>query len=1036
MSEFLIRRCVCFSLCWIAISAASLSSVFGQDTVDFTRDIRPILSDKCFNCHGPDPENREADLRLDVRDSAVGDDRPIVVGNVDQSSLIERITSDDPDLKMPPESSEKSLTEREIDLLKQWVKEGAAYAEHWAFVPPVRPELPELSDSGWEQNPIDRFVLHRMNQHKLSPSQPADRTTLIRRMYLDLIGLPPSPDVVDRFTTNKHPHADQKVIEQLLDSNHFGERWARWWLDAARYSDSDGYEKDKQRSVWFYRDWVINAMNKDMSYDQFIVEQIAGDLIPNATQDQRVATGFLRNSMVNEEGGADPEQFRVEGMFDRIDAIGKAVLGLTTQCAQCHSHKYDPLTQNEYYQMFAALNDFHEATLTVYTPDELAERRRILREIRQIENEIKSQIPDWKQQLAAWEQSTQTDQPVWEVMVPTDIPFDGQKFRKLRDGSIVGESYAPTKTSPTFSLKTNLKDVTAFRLEALTHSQLPHNGPGRSIYGTGALSEFEVEIAPADNPSQKQKLKWVSATADVNPAESSLPSPYREKNASDDDRITGPIEFAIDGNRKTAWTTDNGPGRRNQNRNAVFVPESPVAQDGDVIVSFRLVMNHGGWNSDDNQNYLLGRYRFSVTRSANPSADVVPSRVRRFLKIPPAERTAQQTAAIFSAWRQSVADLRTQNDAIEALWAQHPEGHSQLVAKAMPKGRPSFVLTRGDFLKPGEAVQPGAPEFMGGMADSNAPDRLDFANWLVDRRTPTTARAIVNRIWQAYFGQGLVTSPEDLGSQSLPPSHPELLDWLAVELMDNNWSLKHIHKLIVSSATYQQSSHVTPELLASDPLNRWLARGARFRVNAEIVRDIALSASGLLNPQVGGPSVYPQAPDFLFQPPASYGPKNWFTSTGAEAQRRSLYVHSYRSVPYPPLQVFDAPKGDSACVRRNRSNTPLQALVVMNEPQFVECAQAMAQRILDEADSSDEARLRYAHRLCVSRDPSAAELELLNTLLQSQRSRLQSGELNALALLGESNATTDNNTEQKNDLAAWMIISRTLLNLDETITRE
>ena len=354
----------------------------------------------------------------------------------------------------------------------------------------------------------------------------------------------------------------------------------------------------------------------------------------------------------------------------------------------------------------------------------------------------------------------------------------------------------------------------------------------------------------------------------------------------------------------------------------------------------------------------------------------------------------------------------------------------------MPSARPSYVFTRGDFLKPTEAVEAGVPEFMGQMADSSAPDRLNFANRLVDRKTPTTARAIVNRIWQAYFGQGLVSSPEDLGSQSLPPSHPALLDWLAVELMENDWSLKHIHRLIVSSATYQQSSHVTPELLAADPLNRWLARGARFRVNAEIVRDIALTASGLLNPQVGGPSIYPEAPGFLFQPPASYGPKNWFTSTGSAAHRRSLYVHSYRSVPYPPLQVFDAPKGDAACVRRNRSNTPLQALVVMNEPQFVECARAMARRVWDEANSNDEARLKYAHQLCVSRSPSASELQLLNQLLQSQRRRLQNGELKASELLGESDDAENSDVDKLNELAVWMIISRALLNLDETITRE
>jgi hypothetical protein len=737
--------------------------------------------------------------------------------------------------------------------------------------------------------------------------------------------------------------------------------------------------------------------------------------------------------MVNEEGGADPEQFRVEGMFDRMDAIGKAILGITTQCAQCHSHKYDPLTQHDYYQMFAALNDFHEATMTAYTQAEQEQRKSIAQEIRSIEDQLKEQTPDWEQRLAEWEQTIQSNQPEWEVMVPEDVPFDGQKFRRLPDGSIVGESYAPTKTSPTFSLKTNVKGVTGIRLEALTHPQLPHNGPGRSIYGTGALSEFEVEVAAADTPGQKQSLKWVSVTSDVNPERSDLPGAYRERDAQSDDRVTGPVTYAIDGDRKTAWTTDNGPGRRNQDRNAVFVPEQPIDLDGEAILSFRLVMNHGGWNSDDNQNYLLGRYRFSITRSPNPVADQVPAQVRRFLQIPRAERTPQQQDAIFSAWRESVEEFQQANAAIEQLWKTHPQGHSQLVVKAMQAPRQSYVLTRGDFLKPAEEVRPGAPEFLGRMVDSPAPDRLDFAHWLVDRQAPTTARAIVNRMWQAYFGQGLVISPEDLGSQSAPPSHPELLDWLAVELMDNNWSLKHIHRLIVTSATYQQSSHISPETLAADPSNRWLGRGARFRVNAEIVRDVALAASGLLNRKIGGPSIYPQAPDFLFQPPASYGPKNWYTSDKSDAYRRSLYVHAYRSVPYPPLQMFDAPRGDAACVRRNRSNTPLQALVVLNEPQFVECSRAMADRVLREANGSDEQRLQFAHRLCVSREASPHELATLQDLLRTQAARLDNGELKAAELVGQVEGKADS---QLNELATWMIVCRVLLNLDETITRE
>ncbi|MEZ6062676.1 MAG: PSD1 and planctomycete cytochrome C domain-containing protein [Planctomycetaceae bacterium] len=1048
MPRILLRfAAVVVSLC------CSPAALFANDSIDFNRDIRPILSDKCFVCHGPAEEDRKADLRLDQRASAVDTMQVIAPGKPDESTLLDRVMSKDPDLQMPPPSSDKEITAKEADLLRRWIEQGADYSAHWAFVSPARPNLPAAQDAGWVRNPIDAFVLAKLNDQQLKQSPAADRRTLIRRLSLDLLGLPPSPEEVEKFVNDSRTDAYDQLVERLLKSPHFGERWARWWLDAARYADSDGYEKDKQRDVWFYRDWVISAMNEDTPYDQFIIRQIAGDLLPNATQADHVATGFLRNSMVNEEGGADPEQFRVEGMFDRIDAIGKAILGITTQCGQCHSHKYDPLTQREYYQMFAALNDFNEATLTVYTPEARQQRQNVLNAIAAIEEEIKQKTPDWRERMSAWEKSIQDSQPEWTVITPTDIPFDGQKFRPLGDGSFVGESYAPTYTSPTFGAVAKLKGVTGIRLELLTHGQLPHNGPGRSIHGTGALTEFSVSVAPADQPDQKQTLKWVSATADVNPEKADLTAPYLQKDASKDDRITGPIEFAIDSDNKTAWTTDNGPGRRNVNRNAVFVPEHPIDIDGDAVISFTLGMNHGGWNSDDNQNNLLGRYRFSVTTSPNPTADplfsirAIDAFAAREGEIPaeplePREslgsggsagaspsQSSEQQAAIFSAWRATVPEFAEYNATIEELWKQHPGGDSQLVASAMDKPRKSYVLTRGDFLKPAEAVGPGVPVFLGEMQNSPAPDRLDFARWLADRDRPTTARAIVNRIWQSYFGQGLVTTPEDLGSQSEPPSHPELLDWLAVELMDNGWSLKHIHRLIVNSAVYRQSSNVNEHLLSADPFNRWLARGARFRVNAEIVRDIALSASGLLNDRIGGPSIYPDAPEFLFQPPASYGPKNWWTSTGDDAYRRSLYVHSYRSVPYPPLQVFDAPKGDAACVRRTRSNTPLQALVVLNEPQFVECAKAMASRVLKEVRGTEEDRLQYAHKLCTSRPATDKELTILKKLLSSQRQRLDSGELNASDLIGAESASA-------NDLAAWMIVCRAILNLDETITRQ
>ncbi|MEZ6136624.1 MAG: PSD1 and planctomycete cytochrome C domain-containing protein [Pirellulaceae bacterium] len=1033
-SSWLLAHC-----CWLI----GLGGHSQAADIDFGRDVRPILSDKCFLCHGPDAEHREADLRLDLRAEAL-ETGAIQPGNADESEIVVRVTSDDQEHVMPPPESGKSLSKVEQEILRQWINAGAPYSEHWAFEPPTRPEVPLLAEQDesdhWPRGAIDRFIFAQMQSHHLTPATAASRATLIRRLYLDLIGLPPSPQELDRWLAVDASDDEQQLIRHLLDSPHFGERWGRWWLDAARYSDSDGYEKDKQRSVWFYRDWVIDAMNSDMGYDQFIIEQIAGDLLPNATQNQRVATGFLRNSMVNEEGGADPEQFRIEGMFDRMDAIGKSILGITTQCAQCHTHKYDPLSQREYYQMFAALNDFHEATITAFTPAQAQRRDEVLAQVAALEKEVLDAHPNWQTQVQQWEQQTLQSLIQWQVMRPTDIPFSGQKFRLLDDGSIVSESYAPTKTTDTFKLIATLDKITAIRLEALKHPQLPRGGPGRSIYGSGAVTEFEVTVTPVMDPKSARQVKFVRALSDANPPRSELPAAYREKDPSQDDRVTGPIEYAFDGDAKTAWSTDVGPGQRNQPRVAVFIPESPLTELGDVELSFSLKQNHGGWNSDDNQNYLLGRYRFSITDDQAATEltqeTFLPLAVEQALLTPVARRTPAQQAEILSHWITRIApDVRT---AMEAVWQKFPETDTQLVVESRTEGpRETFVYTRGDFLRPGEAVAANAPAFLGSLPPTQEPDRLRFARWLVRPDAPTTARVIVNRMWQAYFGRGLVATPEDFGFQSSPPTHPQLLDWLAVELIEHGWSLKHIHRLIVNSATYRQSSTWTSESLERDPLNEYLSRGPRMRVDAELVRDVALSVSGLLNDQVGGPSVYPPAPDFLFQPPASYGPKIWNTNRDAQQYRRSVYVHSYRSVPYPALQVFDAPKGDAACIRRERSNTPLQALVLLNEPQFVECARAMAGRVLRESPADDDlARLQYAHRLATGRIPEQSETQVLQELLDQQRSRIAAAEISAEALLGVSPSLYQQLSGREAQAAVpWMIVCRVLLNLDETITK-
>jgi Protein of unknown function (DUF1549)/Protein of unknown function (DUF1553)/Planctomycete cytochrome C len=986
-------------------------------------DVRPIFEKSCYACHGP--KLQSAGLRLDTKPEKV-----IVPGDAAGSILYQRIAGMGDQARMP--MGGKPLDPSQIAIIKSWIDKGAEWPDattqttstkHWAFIPPVRAPLPKVSEAKWVRNPIDNFILAKLDAEKLQPSPEADRVTLLRRLSLDLIGLPPTPEEVDAFLNDKSPNAYEKQVDRLLQSPHYGEKWGRMWLDAARYADSDGYEKDKQRTVWFYRDWVINALNRDLPYNQFIIDQIAGDLLPHPTQDQIVATGFLRNSMINEEGGIDPEQYRMEAMFDRMEAIGKGILGVTIQCAQCHNHKYDPIKQVDYYRMMAFLNSTNEANVAVYTPPEQMKRADIFRQIREIEGTLQHHNSGWEDRMAKWESEVSGNQPQWTVLAPEidTLSDGGQRFYLQKDGSFLATGYAPTKFSVKFTAKTDLKNITAFRLELMTDPNLPMNGPGRSIQGTCALTEFEAE---ADGT----KVKFAKATADYNQPEKDLEPVFYDKTTRH--RVTGPIDFAIDGKDDTAWGIDAGPGRRNQPHNAVFLADKPISATTLVI---HVKQNHGGWNSDDNQNNNIGRLRLSITNAPGAAADPVPAGVRTILAIPREHRTSEQVQTVFSYWRTTVPEFKDANAKIEALWAQYPEGSAQLVMQDRADPRETHLLTRGDFLKPAAVVTPGVPDFLNPLPAGPA-TRLTLAKWLVDPKTPTTARSIVNRIWQAYFGTGIVATAENFGTQCEPPSHPELLDWLSVELMENGWSLKKLQHLIVMSATYSQSSTITPEAYARDPYNVLLARGPRFRVDAEIVRDIELEASGLLNAKIGGPSVYPPAPDFLFQPPVSYGPKNWYEDKGENRYRRAVYTFRYRSVPYPMLQTFDAPNGDSSCVRRSRSNTPLQALTTLNEPISIETARALALKTLREGGKTDADRLAYAFRRCVARRPTDAEAHELLGFLEKQTIRLRDGWLDTWSLTGEPPKLPEGATPVQ--LGAWTALSRVLLNLDETITKE
>lgn len=926
---------------------------------------------------------------------------------------------------------------------------NAVRRDHWAWKPPVRPDLPVVRRADRVRSPVDRFIVARLEREGLNLSPEADRVTLLRRLHLDLTGLPPAPSDVDHFLADKTTGAWDRVVSSLLASPHHGERWGRHWLDAARYADSDGFEKDKPRFVWAYRDWVVDALNRDLPYDQFLIEQIAGDLLPQATDSSRVATGFLRNAMLNEEGGADPEQFRIDGLIDRMDCIGKAVMGITIQCAQCHDHKYDPISQEEYYRFFAFLNNDHESSVVAYSPSQQQQRDQLVRQIREQEEILRHTTADWQVRMAAWEASVRGDQPEWRVVHCEHVGERGERFYQYEDGSIRAASYAPTQWAPHFRGTNGLTSISAFRLEQLTDPNLPCQGPGRSIRGMAALSEFKVTATDPENPTNKVSVKFIQATADFANEEKPLEAEFDDR--SDKKRTYGPVSYAIDGKKETAWGMDAGPGRRNQSRKAVFVAEKPVSFPKGAILEFELHQEHGGWNSDDLQTHNLGRFRLSVSSATNAVADPLPAAVREIvMKIPAEGRSAAQNGAVFSYWRTTQTNLAAVNARIEALWKQWPEGAPALVFAARQGQGPgesrmtTRLLRRGDWLKPDREVTYGTPAFLHSLPAGADDSRLTLARWLVDPRSPTTARVAVNRLWQQYFGVGLVESVEDLGMQSPPASNRELLDWLAVEFMQPSqpgvapWSIKHLHRLIVSSAVYRQVSRVSPVLLERDPNNRLLARGPRFRVEGEIVRDIALSVSGLINPTLGGRAVYPPAPEFLFQPPASYGPKTWRVETGPDRYRRSLYTFRFRSIPNPVLQAFDAPNGDVSCVRRLRSNTPLQALTSLNEPQFVEAAQALARKSVNEGGKTDDQRITFAFRQVLSRLPQAEELKALRRLLNQQRARIAEGWLNAAEMaVGKSEPVTGlPSGVTPATLAAHTAVARALLNLDETITKE
>ena len=920
---------------------------------------------------------------------------------------------------------------------------------HWAFQPVRR--LDPTSPSGGDQplipthgrDALDGVVSRGLSTRGLTLAPEADRPTLLRRLALDLTGLPPSPAEVDAFVADTSPAAYDRVVERLLASPHYGEKWARWWLDAARYADSNGFEKDRTRSIWPYRDWVISALNRDLPFDEFTRDQLAGDLLSNPTLDQRIATGFLRNSMVNMEGGIEPEKFRVESIIDRVDCVGRTWLGLTIACAQCHEHKYDPIPQAEYYRFFAFFNQDSEPRIDVPTADQQSQRSGIVAKARAWEAALQTNPVASAERLEHWEtQELPKRVGDWKVLHLREWHSQPMKYELQEDGSLLGGGDVYNHGVIRIWADVMETNITGFRLEALNSGNLPFHGPGLDGNGQFQLCEFTIEATPlSELAATNAGSTHFSATTNLI---------HFSRALADQESPAYPASALIDGNKDNGgWGIDFTAGRRNEERRAVVEAEKPVGFVGGTRLLITL------WQKPKDSplsNQILGRFRLSYTTQPGPLVvDPLSERQRHTLATAPANRSEAQKNELLHVYHFSEPVLVESARGWDELWKDWPAADfTTLAMEAREPVRTTRIFKRGDWQKPLEAVSPAVPQVLPPLAADAPPNRLGLAQWLVDPRNPLTSRVIVNRVWQSYFGQGLVITSEDFGTRAEKPVYPELLDGLASEFMSPResfsteagaggpkpWSLKHLHRWIVHSRIYRQSSRVTPELAEQDPANRWLARASRFRLDAEGVQDLALKVSGLLSPKIGGPSVFPPLPDGVMA--MAYGQIAWNVSEGEDRYRRALYTFWKRSVPYPALSLFDAPQAEQSCVRRVRSNTPLQALVTLNEPTFNQAARWLAWRALNSAGPAEADRAIWIFRQCLGRQPTAREVARLQSLWTTAREEYASQPRAAaeFAFADPRNPAPLPPETSIPDLAAWSVVSRAVLNLDEALTRE
>ncbi|MEI8016828.1 MAG: PSD1 and planctomycete cytochrome C domain-containing protein [Schlesneria sp.] len=1024
-------------------SVTSSSFVAAADRkIEFNQDVRPILSNNCYLCHGPDKNQLQAGLRLDKSDLAKtkleSGHTAIIPNDVAGSSLYARIISSDPNAKMPPNDSGKSLTPAEIEILKQWIEQGAEYQGHWSFIPAVRRDPPLTRFTSHIRNEIDRFILSRLEGEGLEPSAEADKFSLIRRATIDLTGLPPTPAEVDAFLADNSAEAYERVVDRLLMSPRYGEHQGRIWLDAARYGDTHGLHLDNERSMWPYREYVINAFNQNKPFDQFTTEQLAGDLIPNATVDQKVASGFNRCNVTTSEGGSIDDEVLVRYAVDRTEALSTVFLGLTLQCAVCHSHKFDPVSQKEFYSLYSYFYSMADAAmdgnallpppiLKLPTDEHTKKQRELEGQLASIQEAIATELTNtvyvdpWEGSMPPADALSVLRQEV--IWIDDDLPSGAQpqgdtpwRFVTKGEGPVFSGDKSSTRTAT-----------------GLSQHFFTGANPGLKI-GEGDVLFAYVFLDPA-NPPKSIMLQFNDGSWD------------HRSNWGDEDAIG----FGV---KNTPSKRIAGALPKMGEWVRLEVRAADVGLPSGAMLNGWAFTQSGGtchWDRAGVVTYATPAptefsSQIAWEQSERPTPKTTyPVPIQDALKLEPAKRSADQqrqlrdyfiqnvnigTRATFAAWQGKIAEINKQKGDVEATIP------ATLISQDLPQPRETFVLIRGAYDKKAEKVDRGVPGVLPPLPEGVPNNRLGLAKWLVAPNHPLTSRVIVNRYWQQFFGTGIVKTAEDFGAQGTWPTHPELLDWLATEFIQTGWDVKRMHKLIVMSGTYRQTAKVSPSLLNRDPENLLLARGPRFRYDAEVIRDSILFSSGLLVERAGGKSVKPYQPDGIWEAVAFVGSntRDFKPDAGESLYRRSIYTFWKRTAPPPSMSTFDAPSRENCTVRRPRTNTPLQALALMNDKQYIDAARKLAERMLKEGGTTIEQRLTYGFRWMTARLPSVRELEVLRMTLDNEMAVFQADKPAAEKLLAYGDSPRDMNLEVS-EYAAWTMIANLLINLDETITK-